>query len=124
MDKVKDPRYPGGFSIEFDLQPNGVPQKRRVRISFSRGAPSEPHVQVDGPTDSPHRYANGDLCMWYPFDPPERRWTLKKGAAVLVTDISVHLLKEEWFRQQGEWIGDEIVHSVLGDRVGVDPVGV
>src|SRR4051794_20875646 len=26
-------------------------------------------VHVDGPVESPHRYADGALCMWYPRDP-------------------------------------------------------
>lgn len=124
VDVVKDLRYPGGFSIEFYLQPQGVPQEKRVKISFSRGRPFDPHVQADGPTDSPHRYPNGDLCMWYPSDPPERRWNLKQGSAALVADISVHLLKEEWFRQRGEWVGDEIIHAPLSNQDGVDRVGM
>lgn len=38
------------------------------------------------------------------------RWTPDAGPADLVTRIAVHLVKEEWFRRTGEWIGDEVKH--------------
>ena len=104
---VKDRNYPGGFSVALTLSPKGL-RAHAVIIAFSRGRPLEPRVRVDGPTDSPHRYQNGDLCMWCPQDPAEKRWTLKDGAAALVANIAAHLIREEWYRLTGEWIGDEV----------------
>lgn len=101
---------PGGFSVALTLDPLGVPT-RHVTISFARGRPMEPMVNVDGPTDSPHRYSDGTLCMWYPTDPPERRWIHADGAAALVANITAHLIREEWYRKSGEWLGDEVRHG-------------
>lgn len=108
--KVKDSRHPGGFSLDLTLNPPGI-APRRVSITFSRVNPGEPRVTVDGPIESPHRYSDGTLCMWYPYDPPERRWKLADGAAALVVNIAAHLVREEWYRLTGEWPGAEILHS-------------
>lgn len=48
--------------------------------------------------------------MWYPYDPPARRWTLKDGAGALVAEITAHLLREEWYRKTGDWVGEEVKH--------------
>lgn len=108
--QVKSKDYPGGFSVTLTLDPLGVPT-RHVVITFSRRSPSEPKVSVDGPADSPHRYSDGTLCMWYPDDPPELRWTLADGAGSLVATITAHLIREQWYRNTGEWIGDEVNHG-------------
>ncbi len=109
--QVKSPTYPGGFSVSLTLDPHGVPS-RHVTITFSRGASTVPKVAVDGPTDSPHRYADGTLCMWYPGDPRDRRWNLAEGAGALVANIAAHLIREEWYRKTGEWLGDEVPHGL------------
>lgn len=91
----------------------GAGGDREVTITFFRGRPTDPKVTVDGPSDSPHRYPDGTLCMWYPDDPPEQQWTLADGAAALVANIAAHLIREEWYRLSGEWIGDEVFHGPL-----------
>jgi hypothetical protein len=108
--QMKNSAYPGGFSVAFTLNPLGVPT-RHVFITFSRRSPTDPKVIVDGPDDSPHRYSDGTLCMWYPSDSPERRWTLSEGAGALVANITAHLIREEWYRSTGEWIGEEVPHG-------------
>jgi len=84
--------------------------QRTANIVFAPAAPEIPHVYVDGPTDSPHRYSNGSLCMWYPDDPSERRWTRRDGAATLLGHVVAHLIREEWWRRTGEWAGAEASH--------------
>lgn len=108
--QVKSTAHPGGFSVSLTLEPLGVPS-HHVTITFSRGAPTDPKVAVDGSTDSPHRYSDATLCMWYPTDPPERRWNLSDGAGALVANIAAHLIREEWYRNTGEWLGDEVRHG-------------
>jgi hypothetical protein len=108
--QVKSGAYPGGFSVSLTLNPQGVPP-RHVTITFSRRSPMTPRVLVDGPTDSPHRYPDDTLCMWYPEDPPERRWILDDGAAALIANVTAHLVREEWYRNTGEWIGEEVGHG-------------
>lgn len=104
-----DRRHRGGFQIEFTLAVPGLPS-RHVRIVFA-GLGSVPSVYADGPAESPHRYADGSLCMWYPWDPESARWTRRDGAAVLLGHIAAHLLREEWWRKTGEWVGDEVPHD-------------
>ena len=57
-------------------------------------------VIADGPTDSPHRYGGGRLCIWHPKDPPERGWVHQDGRLQLIIHARVHLLKEAWWREE------------------------
>lgn len=102
-------KHRGGFQVEFTLNVPGLPP-RHVRIVFA-GLGSVPAVYADGPTESPHRYGDGSLCMWYPWDPETARWTRRDGAGALLGHITAHLLREEWWRKTGEWIGDEAPHD-------------
>lgn len=115
-----DPRHRGGFQVEFDLKIVGMPA-RHVRVIFV-GPGSVPAVYCDGPAESPHRYGDGSLCMWYPWDAENARWVRRDGAGALLGHITAHLLREEWWRTTGEWIGDEAPHGG-GDaeRLDKDP---
>lgn len=103
-------RYRGGFAVHCTVTPPGV-DHRLVTIVFALTSPEVPRVFVDGPAESPHRYAGGELCMWWPFDGPDRRWTRRDGAAALLGHIVAHLVREEWWRRTGEWAGDEAPHG-------------
>jgi hypothetical protein len=102
-------KFRGGFAIKTKIEPAGV-DKQTVEIIFSPGLPEEPIVFVDGPADSPHRYQDGSLCMWFPYDPPEARWCRPDGPTALLGHIAAHLIKEEHYRQTGEWPGAEAPH--------------
>lgn len=94
---------------------------RRVTVEFDSWLPSMPDLYADGPTDSPHRYPGRGgtcLCVWYPSDPPDRRWVPSDGLLVLFAMISEHLFKEGWWRANGKWLGDEAPHSPLDDETG------
>src|SRR5690606_19712037 len=110
----RDSSHRGGFVVSYDLSPTGIPT-RRVTVQFQPRTPNTPHVFVDGPTDSPHRYDDDALCMWHPMDPPGLRWAPAAGAADLVARVAVHLIKEEWYRHTGEWIGEEVGHHRRDD---------
>lgn len=89
---------------------------RRVRVEFRAGLPSSPQVYADGPsgrTASPHRFDDRRLCIWYPSDGPDRRWTPDDGLLVLLGMIAVHLFKEAYWRETGQWLGDEYPHAEL-----------
>ncbi|MBT2391450.1 hypothetical protein J7E87_18910 [Streptomyces sp. ISL-1] len=92
-----------------DLKLEDLPPQT-ITIVFGRGAPEVPQVFTDGPSDSPHRYRDGSLCMWYPYDPAEQRWTFKNGPAALLGLVVAHLLREEWWRCTDEWPGPEAPH--------------
>lgn len=101
------------FRYEVDLV---VPQTgitRHVTVSF-RDLSRIPKVHSDGPTDSPHRYDDDkSLCMWHPGDPDDRRWVFSDGLLDLLDITVAHLFKEQWWRETGEWIGDEVTHESL-----------
>jgi hypothetical protein len=104
------PKLHGGFAVMFTITPRGVPS-RTVHIEFALRNPEVPRVFVDGPQDSPHRYSDGLLCMWYPGDPVDLQWTRRDGAAALVGCIALHLIREQWWRETGEWPGPEAPHA-------------
>ena len=86
---------------------------RRVQILFRKDSPRIPRVSVDGPVDSKHRFSSGELCMWYPEDSVDNRWVFEDGLIALLGQIIVHLFREAWYRETGEWPGPEVVHSKI-----------
>lgn len=103
-------RHRGGFALAVQLRVPDVTEQA-VSIVFSPAAPEAPYVYTDGPSVSPHRYADDALCMWFPYDPPEQRWTRYDGPAALLGHVVAHLLREEWWRSTGEWPGEEALHG-------------
>jgi hypothetical protein len=94
------------YEVPLPVESYGI--TRKVRIRF---AGQEPRVFVDGPTDSPHRYLDGSLCMWHPHDPSSRRWTWSDGLVPLFGYIMIHLFREEWWRVTDDWLGPEAEHE-------------
>lgn len=92
----------------------GHGDRRMVICEFERRLPSQPNVYADGPTDSPHRYADRGrttLCLWLPGDMPRRRWRVEDGLLALFGVAAHHLVKEAWWRETGEWLGEEAPHD-------------
>jgi len=84
---------------------------REVVIKMQPDCNGLPKVTVDGPTNSPHRYDedDGELCMWYPYDPKKRKWIFSDGLLHLLVLIQFHLFREAWWREtggveNGEWL--------------------
>jgi hypothetical protein len=95
------------------VEPNGY-EPRLVTIEFERRAPKVPAVFADGPTTFPHRFSTRGrthLCLWYPDDPPERVWVADQGLLALFGIAAHHLFKEGWWRETGEWLGEEAPHG-------------
>jgi len=94
-------------------------ESRHVNIRFEEKYWWDPIVTVDGPEESPHRYAMDDgrrtaLCLWRPGDPSHRVWQPEDGLIHLFGIIAIHLLKEAWWREHGPpWLGDEHSHGAL-----------
>lgn len=88
---------------------------RRVTVLFHQRSPTRPIVLADGPDDSPHRYiyrtTRSRLCLWFPGDPPERRWVPEDGLLHLFGIATTHLIKEAWWRETGKWVGEEYPHD-------------
>jgi hypothetical protein len=95
-------------------------ESRDIELLFSRTA-SHPRlvaVYSDGPDDSPHRYKplardrmrRRALCIWHPDAPIGQRWNPRDGLLSLIALVQVHLFKEAFYRETGEWLGDEVHH--------------
>jgi hypothetical protein len=81
----------------------------RIKISGDSGK-----VWVDGyPGKFKHQWSEGSLCMWFPSDPPEKKWTIDKGLLALIELTLVHLFKERYANDHpGEpWLGEEAPHG-------------
>lgn len=86
---------------------------RRVTVVIDRRGPDLARVYADGTTLSPHRHAGRnrtELCIWHPYDPPDRRWAAEDGITALLAMAGVHLFKEAWWRETREWLGEEAPH--------------
>jgi hypothetical protein len=106
---------PGGYSgqVHYRLRLN-VPfyGPRDVHIQLANlSEPDFAEVYVDDVQPrSPHRYADGRLCMWYPQDPKEERWIPLDGLPALIGLIERHLFREGWWNETDEWPGPEAPH--------------
>jgi hypothetical protein len=109
-------QLPGGvcYSFSATVRVEGY-EARRVTVLFQGRYPSSPIVLADGPTDSPHRYTYGGdrrrLCLWFPGDPAELRWIPEDGLLALFGIATMHLFKEAWWRETGQWLGQEYPHD-------------
>lgn len=59
-----------------------------------------------------HTYGQNRLCMWRPGDPPDRRWQRADGLLKLIDTAVVHLFRELYWRETGEWLGAEAPNDV------------
>ncbi len=86
---------------------------RRATFAFTNEKPIVPVIRADGPSDSPHRYADGSLCIWDWRGPAHQRWEVRDGLLHLVGLVEVHLFKESWWRENREWLGPEAPHPEM-----------
>lgn len=70
-----------------------------------------PTVYAGDMAGSPHRYDDGSLCLYYPADPPQRRWTSKRGLSSLLSLVADHLFFEDVYRDTETWIAPEAPHG-------------
>ena len=91
----------------------GYDATHSVTIKLFSSTQSMPEVKVDGCDDSPHRYDNGQLCMWYPWTGKSQRWVFEDGLLHLLVLTEAHLFREEWWRETGEWLGPERPHEQI-----------
>jgi hypothetical protein len=81
-----------------------------------------PRVWADCGALSKHRMPTDDaLCLYFPWSPPERRWTAADGLLALLDLARDHLYFEDYWRRtggphHGEWLGDEAPHGPPAKR--------
>ncbi|MBA2313191.1 MAG: hypothetical protein H0V97_10390 [Actinobacteria bacterium] len=79
--------------------------------TFGRRPEDSPRVHSSVRRDSKHRMPSDDaLCLWFPHDPPARKWESGQGLLVLIEIAARHLLFERHWLETG------------GHRGGVWPV--
>jgi hypothetical protein len=97
------------------------PWRPRRLVVLMPTAPSgaEPEVLcLDGPRDSPHRFGRRSvhLCLYYPGDPEERRWSVSDGLIRLFDLARRHLMCEHLWRAHGrrarDWPVAQAPHDV------------
>jgi hypothetical protein len=86
--------------------------RRLIKITLKNWRrPYVESVTADGPSDSPHRYGSGRLCMWYPGDGPDLTWQPEEGLLRLIRYAELHLFKEAFWRRYDDWPGPEAPHG-------------
>ena len=58
-----------------------------------------------------HKYNYRHLCLWYPNDPDELRWSWADGLEEYVRIVARHLIYEEYCRRTGEWPIEDAPHG-------------
>lgn len=109
------------------LRVPGDVQAHNLRIEFWRIPPYDTYGLA--PMDYPrvftsvnrrrkHEFGDKALCLWYPWDSPERRWDHELGLLVLIEMVRRQLLLEmHWFLTD-EWPLDEAPHGLPERRPG------
>jgi hypothetical protein len=105
---------PVAVSVRFEHAPTyntyGLAPQDYPRVWAERGLPS------------PHRMPTDDsLCLFFPHDPPERRWHSALGLLTLLDLARDHLFFEHHWRTTGgwsggEWLGAQAPHGFPGSN--------
>lgn len=53
----------------------------------------------------------GELCLWYPGDPPALRWDWTRGFEAYLLIVHRHLQAEEFARRNGYWPAEDAPHG-------------
>lgn len=77
-----------------------------------RSTDLRPRVWTADPRPLKHQFKDGSLCMWYVWDPPDKRWVYEDGLVALLDLAKLHLYREERYRETGRWMGPEAPHSL------------
>ncbi|MEV7631203.1 hypothetical protein AB0N64_02215 [Microbacterium sp. NPDC089318] len=84
-----------------------------LRLLDGRNFPLVYAGQMD---TAPHRFTDGSLCLYYPRDPVQRRWTTQNGLRALLSLVADHLFFEDVYRDTGAWIAPQAEHGFPADR--------
>ena len=117
---------PATLVYSLDALPVPGREPESVTVTFERwpaehhyGLPPRdfPSVRADPGAASKHRNPDGSLCLYYPLDPPDRRWCSEMGLNVLLSLVADHLFAELFWREtggsrRGQWVLNEAPHGV------------
>lgn len=107
---------PGGYPWDlaaWEAQATGRFGICRLIAAFPEPPEEPPRVFCpDAPLAGDHRNGALELCLYFPDDPPERRWVIDQGLLGLFDMGTVHLAAEELRRADGgRWAIDEAPHG-------------
>ncbi|MEL7667032.1 MAG: hypothetical protein AAGU73_02365 [Actinomycetota bacterium] len=86
--------------------------RRQVTVLIDeRSTYLRPRVWTADPRPLKHQFTDGSLCMWYIWDPPDKRWVYEDGLVALLDLAKLHLYREERYRETGCWMGPEAPHN-------------
>lgn len=121
------------FMLGYEALAEGPYGLVRLAALFPRDpfAGADPKVfALDGDRRSLHRnppWDNGveghgaDLCLYFPPDPQERRWTVEYGLVGLFDLARRHLACEHIWRETDEWPTEDAPHGDLARPVAPRP---
>lgn len=94
-------------------------EARPLYDTYGLAAQDYPRVFADAGLESPHRMPDDSLCLFYPGDPPDRRWTAEDGLLALLNLTGDHLFFETYWRHTGGrrggmWLAPEAPHGLQG----------
>jgi hypothetical protein len=107
------------------LEVIGDPDPIDVEIRFYAAPPYDtyglpaseyPRVFAKPGATSKHRHPDGSLCLWAPWDPPQRRWTADKGLLELIELTRQHLFLENYWRRFKIWLLEDAPHGLPKHR--------
>lgn len=70
-----------------------------------------PKVFAESGAQSPHRFPDRSLCLYYPGDDRDLRWSADMGLEALLDMTAEHLYFEEYWRTHKKWLGAEAPHG-------------
>ena len=111
------------FKPALELAAHGFPTETARLVQLVDGRHPDPYAFPIGPTRTwHHRYpltpehgCFGQLCLWYPLDPPHLRWSWPEGILALVSIVRRHLWFEEQYRRSGTWPVEDAPHAHARD---------
>jgi len=124
-DRLRVIERPGTLEYRIALDVRGPNDLVDVRVvfyvaplydSYGLSPQNYPRVWSEAALPSKHRMPDDALCLYYPIDRAENRWTADKGLLDLLDVVVDHLAYEAHWRASGgwdtgQWLGDEAPHG-------------
>lgn len=99
------------------LQPTEISPVYKVKIELSRD--KSPRITVLEPDIEPniHQYSDRSLCLYYPKDPKELKWTQESIIAkTIIPWTAAWLYFYEYWLETDKWFNEEAPHDDLKRR--------
>ena len=104
--------------LGYPVEPVRIVMLDEGEVPYSNSAPVRTYPRRSRDRSWKHKNEHpGDLCLWYPHDPPSQRWERTDGICEYIAIVQRHLLSEEAARRNGGlWRGYEAPHGHPRER--------